>query len=66
MLDFGWPELFLIIALAVIVIGPQEIPALMVALGRIARRLHYIKFSMSQQFEGDYARRRSGGYPQKA
>ena len=51
MLDFGWPELFLIIALAVLVIGPKEIPVLMVALGRIVRRLQYIKFSISQQFE---------------
>ncbi len=51
MLDFGWVELFLIVAVAVIVIGPDEIPAVMVALGRIARRLQYIKFAISQQFE---------------
>ncbi len=51
MLDFGWTELFLIIALAVIVIGPKEIPVLMVALGRVVRRLQYIKFAISQQFE---------------
>ena len=51
MLDFGWTELFLIIALAVIVIGPKEIPVLMVALGRVVRRVQYIKFAISQQFE---------------
>lgn len=51
MLDFGWPELFLIIAVAVIVIGPNEIPALMVGLGRIVRRLQYVRFAVSQQFE---------------
>lgn len=51
MLDFGWPELFLIIAVAVIVIGPDEIPVLMVALGRIVRRIQYIKFAISQQFD---------------
>ncbi len=51
MLDFGWVELFLIIAVAVIVIGPDEIPNVMVALGRIVRRLQYIKFAVSQQFE---------------
>ncbi len=51
MLDFGWLELFLIIAVAVIVIGPNEIPVLMVALGRIIRRLQYVKFAISQQFE---------------
>ena len=51
MLDFGWPELFLIVAVAVIVIGPNEIPVLMVALGRVVRRLQYIKYAISQQFE---------------
>ncbi len=51
MLDFGWPELFLIIAVAIIVIGPNEIPAVMIALGRIFRRFQYIKFAISQQFE---------------
>jgi len=33
MLDFGWAELFLVIAVAVIVVGPNEIPVLMVAFG---------------------------------
>tara|TARA_R110001592_G_scaffold20926_14_gene84708 strand:- start:3473 stop:3790 length:318 start_codon:yes stop_codon:yes gene_type:complete len=51
MLDFGWPELFLIVAVAVLVIGPDEIPVVMVTLGRIMRRLHYIKFAISQQFD---------------
>lgn len=51
MLDFGWPELFLIIALAVIFIGPNEIPGVMVALGRIVRRLTYVKYAISQQFD---------------
>ncbi len=51
MLDFGWPEMFLIMAVAVIVIGPSEIPALMVGLGRIVRRFQYIKYAISQQFD---------------
>ncbi len=51
MLDFGWPELFLIITVAIIVIGPEEIPVVMVAIGRIMRRLHYIKYTISQQFD---------------
>ncbi len=51
MLDFGWLELFLIIALVIIVIGPKEIPAIMIALGRVVRRLQYIKYAISQQFE---------------
>ena len=51
MLDFGWAELLLVISLLVIVVGPNEIPVLMVALGRVFRRLQYIKFAISQQFD---------------
>ena len=51
MLDFGWSELVLIMALAVLVIGPKEIPALMLGLGRIVRRLQYVKYAFSRQFD---------------
>lgn len=50
-LDFGWTELILIMALAVLVIGPNEIPAMMRGLGRIMRRVQYIKYAVSQQFD---------------
>ncbi len=51
MLDFGWAELIVIVAIAVIVIGPDEIPTLMVGLGRLFRRFQYVKFAVSRQFE---------------
>ena len=51
MFDFGWAELLVIIALGVLVMGPDEIPAIMRGLGRIVRRLQYIKYAFSQQFE---------------
>ncbi len=51
MLDFGWPELFLIVAIAVFLIGPKELPGIMVALGRVFRRFQYIKYAISQQFD---------------
>ena len=51
MFDFGWPELFLILAVAVLVIGPQEIPELMRGLGRIVRRLQYMRYALSRQFD---------------
>ena len=51
MLDFGWPEMFLIIAVAVLVIGPDEIPNIMVGLGRLFRRFQYAKYAISRQFE---------------
>ena len=51
MFDVGWSELFLIMAVAVLVIGPDEIPKVMQTLGRIVRRLQYVKYAFSQQFE---------------
>ncbi len=51
MLDFGFSELIVIIALAVLVIGPKELPGIMRLLGTVFRRLSYIKYAMSQQFE---------------
>ena len=50
MLDFGWPELFVIIVLVVLFVGPQDLPRVMVALGRIARRLQYVCYVISRQF----------------
>jgi sec-independent protein translocase protein TatB len=50
-LDFGWAELLVVMAVAVLVIGPQDIPKLMHSLGRIVRRLQYVRFALSQQFE---------------
>lgn len=51
MLDVGWAELLLITMVAVLVIGPQEIPDIMRALGRVVRRLQYVRFALSQQFD---------------
>ncbi len=51
MLDFGWSELLVIMALAVLVMGPEEIPKIMVTLGRIMRRLQYVRYAFTQQFE---------------
>ncbi|MGB0719607.1 MAG: Sec-independent protein translocase subunit TatA/TatB [Bdellovibrionales bacterium] len=51
MLDFGWAELLVIMALAVLVIGPNELPSLMRGLGHLFRRISYIKYAFSQQFD---------------
>ena len=51
MLDFGWAELLIIVAVAVFVIGPKDIPNLMYGLGRLVRRVQYVRFAVSQQFE---------------
>ena len=51
MLDFGWAELLIIVAVAVFVVGPQDIPKIMYGLGRLLRRFQYIKFAVSKQFD---------------
>ncbi|MCB1556305.1 MAG: twin-arginine translocase TatA/TatE family subunit [Alphaproteobacteria bacterium] len=51
MFDFSLPELFLVIAVAILVIGPKEIPGLMHGLGRVIRRLQYVRYAFSQQFD---------------
>jgi sec-independent protein translocase protein TatB len=51
MLDFGWMEFLIIMAVAVLVIGPREIPQLMYSLGKVMRRLHYLRYALSSQFE---------------
>ena len=51
MLDFGWTELLVIMGLAILVIGPNEIPALMRGLGNVMRRISYIKYAFTQQFD---------------
>lgn len=51
MLDFGWAELLILVAVAVFVIGPKDIPNVMYGLGRLVRRFQYIKYAVSQQFD---------------
>ena len=51
MLDFGWAELLVIIVVLVFVIGPQDVPKLMHGLGRLVRRLTYMKYAVSQQLD---------------
>lgn len=47
----GWPELLLIAVIALIVIGPQDLPKLMYKLGHGFRRLQYIRYAFSHQFD---------------
>lgn len=51
MMDIGWAEILLILALAVFVVGPQDIPKIMYSVGRFFRRLQYVRFAISQQFD---------------
>ncbi|PZQ44212.1 MAG: hypothetical protein DI551_10585 [Micavibrio aeruginosavorus] len=51
MFGIGWSEMLVIVLIAVMVIGPKDIPKAMYQIGRFARRLQYVKFAMSQQFD---------------
>jgi sec-independent protein translocase protein TatB len=51
MFDVGWSELLLIAAIAVLAIGPKELPVVMRTLGRVMRRLQYARYVFSKQFE---------------
>ena len=51
MFDVGWSEILVIAAVAVIAIGPKDIPRVMYNIGRFARRLQYMRFAVSQQFD---------------
>ena len=51
MFDVGWSEMLVIVSVAVLVIGPKDIPNIMYQVGRFFRRLQYMRFAMSQQFD---------------
>lgn len=51
MLDVSWTEIFFILIIGVLVIGPKQLPGLMYGLGKIVRRLQYMKFALSSQFD---------------
>ena len=51
MLDVAWPEVMLIGAVALIAIGPKDLPKVMYALGRWARKARVFVREMNRTFE---------------
>lgn len=51
MFDIGWSELLLIVIVAVIAIGPNQLPGVLYGLGRVFRRMQYMRFALSKQFD---------------
>jgi Tat protein translocase TatB subunit len=51
MFDFGWAELLIIAAIAVFVIGPQDIPKIAYQIGKFFRRIKYMQFALTSQFD---------------
>ena len=51
MFDISWSELLLFMIVAVIAIGPKQLPDVLYAIGRVVRRMQYMRFALSKQFE---------------
>lgn len=51
MFDLGWAEFLIIAAVALFVIGPKDIPAIAYQIGKVFRRLKYMKYALGGQFE---------------
>lgn len=51
MFDFGWAELLVVGAIALFVIGPKDIPAIAYQVGKMFRRLKYMQYAVTGQFE---------------
>jgi len=51
MLDFSWIEFLTIVIIGVLVLGPKDLPAILYQLGKIVRRLQYMRFALSNQFD---------------
>lgn len=51
MLDFSWSELLIVLLVAILAIGPKQIPDVLYGLGRIVRRMQYMRFALTRQFD---------------
>ncbi len=51
MFDFGLSEILLIAVVAILFIGPKELPVVMAQVGRVFRRLNYMRHAVMMQFD---------------
>ena len=51
MFNFGLSEIAVIAIVAVLAIGPKELPVIMAHAGRLFKRLSYMRFALSQQVD---------------
>lgn len=51
MFSFGWPELLLVAVIILLIVGPQDIPKIMYALGKVVQRLSYIRYIFTKRFD---------------
>lgn len=51
MLGFSWSELMVVIVVIVLAVGPKQIPEVLYGLGRLFRRLQYMRYALTRQFD---------------
>lgn len=51
MFDISWAELFIVALVAILVIGPSDIPKVMMSLGRMVRKMQHIRFALTHHFD---------------
>jgi len=51
MLDIGWPELLVLLIIALVVIGPKDLPKAMYTLGKWVRAIRRMTSQMQRQFD---------------
>ena len=51
MLDFSWSELLVVVIVTILAVGPKQLPEVLYGLGRLIRRLQYMKYALSKQFD---------------
>jgi sec-independent protein translocase protein TatB len=55
MLDIGWSELLVVAVVAIVIVGPKDLPRLMRTFGHYARKLRSAAADFQRQFEGAMA-----------
>jgi sec-independent protein translocase protein TatB len=63
MFDFGWAELLLICGIALFVIGPKDIPAIAYQIGKFFRRIRYMQYAITGQFDDFMAKAEAKQHP---
>lgn len=51
MFDLAWSEILIIVALAVVILGPKELPQALRAVGRFVRKVRKITGEVQRQFD---------------
>ena len=63
MFDFGWAELLLICGIALFVIGPKDIPHIAYQIGKVFRRIRYMQYAITGQFDDFMAKAEAKQHP---